>query len=220
MKTVTQTDIEVCSCGPLVYVRTLKCASTFFYWNFTKTFGWHEIDYQDIDWDRQHVFGHLAEPITRRHKAVAEYIDMHSLGHEYLNNENLQQLLDETPTLDCHSAPYLDTFQTDAYRIDWIPLSDNNDDNIDITARLLRTYGVDNVQWDRDFDHSASASKKAVELKLKETWEKRYSTYNDLPAWLKRHYSDDITLYRVVTSKFNPDASSWTDTSWIRHPTP
>ena len=61
------------TCGPLVYLRTLKCASTFFWQSFTK-FGWVEIEFDKIDWQKQQVFSHIMHPTQRRLKGISEFI--------------------------------------------------------------------------------------------------------------------------------------------------
>ena len=157
----------------LVYVRNFKCASTFFYENFYATFGWHMIDYNNIDWDNDFVFGHIIDPIERRHKGIAEYINMMNLSEEFINNKKLQNLLQTTPYLDRHSLLYSLTFGDKCNDIHWIPLS-THQESINRTEKLLKSQipNINLADWDYNFDHvsSTNSDKKKVEKILATIW--------------------------------------------------
>jgi hypothetical protein len=208
----------------LVYVRNLKCASTFFYENLLNVFNWKNISYQDIDWDTDHVFGHIIDPVVRRHKAVAEFVDMQMLSEEFLKNKNLQLLLGVAPYLDRHGIPYTATFRDKCYKIDWIPILDSNIDNITNTQKLLNYYNGTDIQladWDHQFVHVGSTVKKEVERVLKHHWE---TAITRLPTNLTRSITEiemeylagDLALYNNILNKFDATADTWPDMSWLK----
>ena len=58
-------------CGNLVYYRNYKCATTF-YLHIFKT--WEEITTHDIDWEKDHVFSYIRDPIERYRSGIAEFL--------------------------------------------------------------------------------------------------------------------------------------------------
>ena len=144
--------IQALTCGPLTYVRTLKCASTFF-WETFKKIGWWEIKFNDIEWKNQRVFSHILDPDQRRHKGVAEYIDMNDAYDLFYHNETFRKFVAHTPALDQHSVSYHDQYGNYCNQIDWIPLTGRSyEQSVAKTDQLLRYYGIkifNNWNWDR-----------------------------------------------------------------------
>ena len=207
--------IEVCRWNNLVYLRTLKCASTFFYWNFTKKLGWQEIAWSDIDWDHDHVFSHMLEPVQRRHKAVAERLAMFGLCEQYLADESLRTCLEHALILDQHSESYTTRYDSACFKIDWIPLQPQHKDNIQLTELLLASEGVTGITWDRDFAHPGESNKKQVESLLAQTWDQALYQ-GQLLEWQQNHMQADLDLYAAVAGRFNARGTSWVDVSWLR----
>jgi hypothetical protein len=207
------------TCGHLVYVRTLKCASTFF-WDSFKKLGWWEIDFDSIDWKNQHVFSHMMDPDKRRHKGVAEYINMYNAYDLFYQNETFKKFIEHIPGLDQHSVSYHDQYGNYCNLIDWIPLSGRSheftwwltpEESTAKTDLLLRHHGVkvfDRWAWDRK--NSSSDRQKQLEKDLEELWQK------DRPHWTDWYLQRDRELYRRVISKFNHEAATWADSSWLR----
>lgn len=212
---LTRHYIEVCRWENLVYLRTLKCASTFFYWNFTKHLGWTETHWNAIDWQNDHVFTHMLDPVERRHKAIAERLHMHRLGSLYLENPDLQAALQHAWQLDEHNESYCTRYGTAVNHIDWIPLSDNNRENIRRTEKLIEFHqpGTMPIQWDMNFAHYADHNKKAVETRLRQSWQE--GLYKGLIEWQQFQYADDMNLYQRVVQRFNALGESWSDMSWL-----
>jgi hypothetical protein len=207
------------TCGHLVYVRTLKCASTFF-WNSFKKLGWWEIDFEKIDWKHQHVFSHIMEPEQRRHRGVAEYINMHNAYDLFYQNEIFKKYIAHVHSLDQHSVSYHDQYGNYCNLIDWIPLSGRShgfnwqltpEESVAKTDLLLRHHGIkvfDRWAWDQV--NSSSDRQKKLEKDLEELWCK------DKPDWRDWHLQRDQELYSRVISKFNYDAAAWPESSWLR----
>lgn len=209
--------IQCITCGPVVYVRTLKCASTFFYNSLRYEHRWEEINYNDINWDQQYVFGHILEPIARRHKGIAEYVDMLGLQDDFLSNTNLQKLIATQPALDMHSVSLSQYYGKHMWLIDWIPLSDNNHKTIVDTEKLLTyTCQIKYFRWKYDNVHSSTPEKKNIELKIKELWNE-HEISNLIHPLTWAYFAEDLALYNKVMELYNPTGTTWDQMSWLRH---
>lgn len=207
-------SIQCLTNGPMVYVRNLKCASTFFGSSFKKCWRWEPIVWHNIDWETQHVFGHMLDPIERRFKGLAEYINMHGLNDLFCNNTDFQNFVKNVVCLDEHTSSYHNTFGNLVYHIDWIPISGyTHDQVIGFTERLMRHYGIRTLKnWDYDNVHRTHFSKQVIEQKLRQLC----NDQNTWPQSVTWYLEKDVRLYRHVHSKFNSAAEYWVDTSWLR----
>jgi len=207
--------LMVATNGPLVYVRNLKCASTFFYESFLKLWRWEEMNWMDIDWENQHVFGHISDPIERRHKGVAEFISMCELEDLFNQNKNFQNFVKFAPVLDQHSSSYHDTFGESCYQIDWIPITDySHQQVVNFTENLMSNWGISHCvgRWDYTQAHQSTPAKKAIEHKIKEL----YNSEARPPEYLSWYFHKDQLLYKSICRKFNPQGTTWTEISWLR----
>ena len=205
--------IEACRCGPLVYVRTLKCASSFFYNNFTQNFHWEKIDFDRIDWTNHHVFSHIMDPIERRHKGVLEYILMTGAKDLLRNSAEFKNLIQHVPMLDDHSMSYHETYGHLCWMIDWIPTGLGFDTTVDLTERLLWKYNIRILgRWDAT--HARPASPELLELAgiLRDLWNKGDS----IPPATQRYLVRDMVLFERVMRSINAGAADWDHTSWMR----
>lgn len=208
-------NISCLTCGHLVYVRNLKCASTFFWHNFLSTFGWQEIEWAHIDWQTQRVFGHVLDPLQRRIKGMAEYIHMSGLTEEFKKNQKFRQFIINIPVLDQHSASYFDWFGTAAWHIDWIPIDPDHSKTVKYTDTLLEHYRIYTLdRWDYAWSHPGEPDKKHIEQLL--IAEEKNQTCPEHLGW---HFHNDLELWNRVTQKFNPDGKSWPNMSWLDQPT-
>jgi hypothetical protein len=198
------------TCGQLVYVRTLKCASTFF-WESFRELGWREIQFSEIDWKIQHVFSHMLDPDQRRHKGVAEYIDMNDAYDLFYQNQTFRKFVAHTPSLDQHSTSYHDQYGNYCNQIDWIPLSGrSHKESVAKTELLLQHHGIkvfDNWAWNQE--HPSTDRKKKLQKDLQDLW------CNNQPVWTSWYLERDWLLYHRVMAKFNYDGETWHETSWL-----
>lgn len=157
--------------GNLVYVRNLKCASTFFS-NVFESASWQRILYSSINWEQDHVFGHIREPIYRRSLGIVERVTQCGLLEELINDPRMGNLLRTAPALDEHTIPYLDYFGPQGWKIDWIPLIGGVDQNILMTKKLLESHNVaiDNQLWIQETNTSDPLQKQAT-LKIHQLME-------------------------------------------------
>lgn len=172
---VDQVPIGALRKGSTVYVRVLKCGSTFFNQNLLNL-GWEITDYYSIDWAQDFVFAHIIDPVVRRHRGLAEYIDMCGLAESYLSSNSLQNLLNSCLFLDRHSMPYSATFHDRLCDIVWIPLGEDHEKNVLVTQDVLKRkchIDLKLSDWNFDLSHrtAPNSSKKLVELKLKAHWD-------------------------------------------------
>lgn len=205
--------IQVCAAGPLVYIRNLKSASTFFYRNLTQVYGWEEISWQDIDWRKHHVFGHLQDPVERRHKGVAEFIVMNQVQDLFDESQKFRNFIRHAPVFDEHTSSYHDTYGNLCYHIDWIPLQGRkHSEVIKATEKLLEHYGISaDDRWNYEYVHVANPDKKRIELELKQLYEQETE-----PDWLGWYLHNDRLLHQTVVKKFDYNGSTWSQMSWLR----
>lgn len=206
------------TCGHLVYVRTLKCASTF-YWETFKKLGWNELDFNAIDWKNQRVFSHMMYPDHRRHRGVAKYVEMHDAYDLFYENETFRKFIANIPGLDQHSASYHDQYGNYCNLVDWIPMSGrkkgvtwwlSHEETIAKTNSLLLHYGIkvfNNWAWGQE-NRSSERHQKLVQ-DLDDLW------CRDQPHWGEWYLQHDRELYLRVTKRFNFDATTWRESSWL-----
>jgi hypothetical protein len=206
--------IQCLTNGFMVYVRNLKCASTFFGSSFEKSWRWEPVSWSNINWETQHVFGHMLDPLERRFKGLAEYINMHGLSASFHTDARFQTFVKNAVVLDEHTSSYHDTFGNLVYHIDWIPISDyTHEQVIEFTERLMRQYGFRTLKnWDYDNVHRTHPEKKAVERQLRQLCEDQ-KTWPQTVSW---YIERDIALYRHINSRFDSKAKTWAETSWLR----
>jgi hypothetical protein len=170
--------------------------------------------WSDIDWDYHHVFGHMLDPVQRRFKGLAEYINMHNLNELFLNNVNFQNFVTNAVVLDEHTSSYHDTFGQSIYHIDWIPISDyTHNQVIEFTERLLKFHGVRRMSdWDYSNVHRTHSEKQIIQQKLEQMCEKQCYWPQSVTWYLEK----DVKLYNHINNKFDSAAETWEKTSWLR----
>lgn len=200
-----------CTCGPLVYVRTLKCASTFFWHSFNQKFGWEEIKFDDINWQTQHVFSYIMDPRQRRVKGVTEFVWMHQTQDQLLDPA-YRTFIQQTPVLDYHTVSYYDNFGNRCNQIDWIPIADFSQQTVaDLTSRLLFENGIRIFnQWHWPFAHKSEPEKKLLEQQISQCL-----TEVATPA-VDKYLQQDMLLYQQVANQFSPNGHTWAEASWLR----
>jgi len=204
--------ISCCRWNNLVYVRTLKNASEFFYRNLTQTAGWQPIDYKEINWEQDHAFSYLREPVERRLKGIAEYLVTHD-GHTIIDSPVAGKILGMIPFIDEHASSLSLLYGNKLRMIDWIPLSDNHADAPTWTDCLLDHYSHPRINWNREFEHTGDYnSYKKIFNKVKDYWEQGKDVR---PAVLKLYLKLDLDFYQEVIGKFQPNATDWPTMSWM-----
>ena len=218
-------QIECARWNHLVYVRTLKCASEFFYRNFVENVGWQAVAYHTIDWARDHVFSYIMNPLERRHKGLAERI-LQTGNADLLDDTRFQNLIEHVASLDLHSASLSITYGSHMWLIDWIPLEplelwtdctglDHAVTNpaANLTDRLLRDAGHGPVPWKDEFLHTSWSGMREAYSKIKATWNRN----GTVPWETVEYFRQDLLLYDQVISRFNAGANTWDQTSWLNN---
>ena len=205
----------VYTCEVLTCIATLKCGSSFLTATFNQNCRWRQIPFSEINWDKSHVFTLMSDPLTRRYKAIAEWLFQKNLITEYYNNVELQNFVLSTSILDIHSYGYVYNYYEEfCNQIDWIPLeSVKNHDGVKwAIAKLLEKYKIyiDRYWATNQKSNISSKAKKKLEADIKEKFE---SSPNEK---IIEYLLPDIDLYNRVTNRFNPNGNMWDDISWLR----
>ena len=195
----------------LVYVRTLKAASEFFWRNLSAN-GWVAIQFNDINWEHDHVFSYLLDPIERRHKGVAERLSG-DVGLHLFDDPAFCNIVAQLPMLDEHSASLDSIYREYLRQIDWIPLTQEPQDAAAWTNRLLAHYGYNPIKWIWNYAHTSHPAKHHAYLIIKQLWD-RPDSIN--PA-VRTYFEKDMLLYLDVLNKFRASSTTWPETSWLRN---
>ena len=201
-----------CTCGPLVYLRSLKCASTFF-WNSFSRFGWVEIAFDQIDWQQQRVFSHILDPNIRRIKGIAEFVWMNQAQDQLATDPDYRTFIQETPVLDAHTVSHSATFGDRCDQIDWIPVNDlNHQTAADLTNLMLFDHGIKIFnRWHWNEKHASEGDKKKIQKQVVEC----LNSASDTSA-VDQYLHQDTVLYQRVLNRFKPDGRTWAEVSWLR----
>lgn len=194
----------------------LKNASSFFYNNLVTKYKWQEIDAHSIDWSHTRVFGHIQDPIERRHKGILEHLVINGCLDLLETNVPFQQLIKHVPALDEHTASLSEMFGQVMWAIDWIPLSSDHKETVRQTEKLISLTGNRRTAhlglW--DWSHARPADPrmiKAVTI-LRHLWSESMA-----PPFSRRYFDRDQALFKAVTDSFNAFGTTWRETSWLRH---
>lgn len=193
----------------LIYIGTYKTASTY-YKTLLLDNGWNQVWFKDINWDRDHVFGFINDPVVRYMKGVVQ--DLYNWEDPALvdkafdiisNHKNQLLLLSE------HSMPICLTLKEYVNRVDWIPINEETPSH-QLFLKLLAHYGfrVSNEE-NIDPNHSGQQQRDMV----KEYAEK----FKDSKGMFNITFAGDIDLYESVRSKINLNGPNWSEISWLRN---
>ena len=198
--------------GNLVYCATPKCASTF-YSTLVLANGWQRINWSQIDWNQDHVFGFYAEPVDRWYKAIQEDIQNEErYSFSNLIYDQLENHADRCFPVTFHSLPITSALGAKAYDIDWIPLLDHTS-NVEQFMLLCAKYNI-TIQFDDTVDRHVSSGQKMHDI----VHIKRVFGHGD-PKWAVwyLHLANDIELWQNICEKFNSHATIWDNMSWLRN---
>ena len=190
--------------GRVVYIRTLKCASTFYSTLFESNH-WQTQTLLDIDWDFDHVFSFIMDPMERRLKGLAEFIMT-------LDHRDLLEVTEFWPMvsyLDFHSMPYTMTYKNFCNKIDWIPIDHPEFKSEHLVEILLRDNNI-SLDWSFTESHRSTDRKKEVYNKIK-------SLSGQCSGAVHISLEEDIKLYNSVCRSIQFYKKTWNEISWLKN---
>lgn len=204
--------------GPLVYLVTLKCASQFFTAGLARA-GWQRSDgrvtVKDIDWNNSVVFGHIRDPIERRHRAILQYLRYLKLKEQYLDDTRLQRLLAVATRLDRHGYTYHDMYGDMVWKVDWIPMWYGHNKTVSLTEKFLIRHRVEIPEWIGTANETTSLQDKKIIDLLEQHWSSRLLPGPDF-EYTAQIYTQDQELCNTVAQRFDHLADDWINCSWLR----
>jgi len=199
-------DTEVYRGGPLVYVRTLKCASTYYSEEFLRN-GWTKTSVRDIDWQNDHVFSFIMDPLDRRLKGLAEFISMYPGTEKLLDQDSI--FWKKLTSIDMHSVSYHLTYHDYVRKIDWIPIDSPHYKSEELVIKLCQFYKIDlNLSYNKK--NTSSNAQKLIRQKIKDLT-------GDGSAELYLALEKDMFLYHDVCNSISPDSNVWDEISWLKN---
>jgi len=205
----------VYTCDILTCIATLKCGSSFLTATFNQNCRWRQIPFSEINWDKSHVFSLMSDPMTRRYKAIVEWLYQKNLIDEFYKNVDLQNFVLSTPMLDIHSYGYVyNYYENFCDQIDWIPMEPvkNRNGVKEVISKLLEKHKIyiSNFWANNRQSNISSLRKKELEVVVKEK-------FNSSPnEKIMKYLLPDVDLYNRVVQKFNPSGNIWDEISWLR----
>ena len=190
----------------LVYVDTLKCASTY-YKSLLINNGWQADKFTNIDWTQDHVFGFIMEPWKRRAKGIAEDLLTYYSVEQYLLNNLGKRFWEDHLTFGKHSVPISMVWSGYTDKIDWIPLDIPVDSNT-LLKKLLEKYHI-------ALDYSLAIEEHRTEKYKQEIYEKISNFIGNGSANLQLMMATDVDLYQSVVLGICTDGQCWDEISWL-----
>ena len=189
----------------LVYLRTLKCASTY-YSRLLINNGWIQESGDRIDWNADHVFSFIMNPFERRLKGLTEFVCVNQL-YNLLTNTN-EKFWSNILYLDIHSLPYTLSYKDYLDKIDWIPI-DQSYSCEDLFEKLMHDYGI-SINYKGAARWKKSSSLEQLEI---------YNTIKQLGGICSAHtfniIEENNRFYtRVIENIQHKD--SWEKCSWLQ----
>lgn len=193
---------DCCRFNNLVYARTLKAGSEFFYKNFTQTAGWRPMKLEEVDWNYHTVFSYIMDPIHRRHKGISEVIIQTHTADLLLNNKgNFSNLLKQVPYLDGHSASLHAVYGNNVNKINWLLMTNDHSVAIEETNRFLAEHSAPPVEWNTKFTHATDSYMKEIFVLVKSLWENNPSCDDTV----RNYFQKDIELFNQVKERYARD---------------
>jgi hypothetical protein len=191
--------IECCRWNNLVYVRTLKCGSEFFYKNFTQTARWTPIKWNDIDWNNDYAFSYIMDPIKRRHKGIAEFLIMNNGKDLLFNVPEFGKIICQIPCFDEHSASLHNLYGDKINHIHWLPLLSDHSVAITATNELLEHHTHPLIHWNNAFAHTTDNYMSDTYNRVKELWD----STNVINGYVRSYFEKDLELFMETKKTYD-----------------
>lgn len=188
----------------LVYIPINKNASTSYTRFFNDVLKWERIDSYFIDWESDTLFAHIQDPLIRHLKGTVECLKKYDLL-DLIDHPKFLTLLG-TAVFDLHSYPICHMFAGNRdiiAKINWIPLDLKQYTGDFLTAKFLKSQGIDVDEKDIPHDNvGGDGNTKGLIKRINDL-----RTVNNLKSALMYFYGNDVELYNQVLILF--DQLSW-----------
>lgn len=196
----------------LVFAVVLKNASTWAALMLSHN-GFTQGRAKEIDWHRDHVFGFIQDPWTRRIKGITEdLLTFYSVEQYLLNNLGKNFWLNHL-VFGPHSIPLSLLWHDKMYQIDWIPI-DHPRINLDLALeKLFLHHGMEYQTLEKSDKHRHKSDTYQSEI---------FKTIQHITGHgngnLHLMLSKDIDFYNTVIQNFDFDNNdSWNKISWLEN---
>lgn len=190
----------------VVFVPVLKCASTYFKYNFLERFsGWQTVNLYDQNWAEITAFGCIMHPLIRRIKGIAEVLfnaypesRLDEVTDLLKNDSSFKGVIATISISDMHSMPYTVMYGSYLDRINWIPMEIGNNKMVAEVNRFLLEHGIsDQIPLD-EVKHQSTDKKLEIFKLLIQV----YFSYppNEFPAVFL--FADDLKFYHNLIKNF------------------
>lgn len=204
-------DNDIYQCKDLIYLRTLKNASTY-YSTVVKKNNWKEIEFNDIDWNQHTVFSFIRNPKMRYYSGLVEDI---LADPEILVSIMALAKSTRSVVFTLHSTPLSIELGDYVHKIKWIPIDINYANGVNpeqMFFDLCAHHDID-INWDIGSIPANRLNTNDAKIKIYEQLmslveSKQFSLFNNNNQIFNKLFAKDIDLYNTVCSNhtryFNP----------------
>jgi len=182
-------------CGKLVFLRNLKCASTY-YSLLLQQNGWSSQSASTIDWTNDRVFSFIMDPNIRHIKGLVEDLVWQGIEKPLIDLMSRQFWLN-LPWIGDHSMPMTARLGNKADLVYWIPIDVEGVSSDQELDKFLSEYGVTVTYYDGIFKRESDSYKKDLFNKIY-----KMSPYKSL---LLKELFPDYQLYESVVARYKND---------------
>lgn len=199
--------VECLRMDKLVYVRYDISKGTVYY-PILQHNQWKKIEFNEINWDEDHVFSFILDPVER-------YLS--GISFDLLYNPELTEILLDRGTdlfkkllvITPHSVPLHNIFFDYMEHIDWIPAGQGFDDETNF-KKLCDHHSI-KLDWNTAVIDPSFTNIYDIKGPVRSMFE------NDFGSGTRQIWSmlaKDIDFYKKILDRFNGDAVLWPDVSW------
>lgn len=199
--------IDVYRYKNLGYVSIPKCASTY-YTSFFKTNGWEKTSIGKLD-DSVNLFGLIMDPTMRWLKGMTQFV-ISVVGVNGATDQTLEKIMELAVTPDIHTIPYRTYMGRYLEKINWIPMSILDDQEIkNCMMSFFKKHGHD-IQLPTNDERIHKSNDKKLELfnRIKNLYIKNFNSDAPIsPFYVQIALADDIKFYQKLLKSFDPTFS-------------
>jgi len=169
---------------------------------------WKKIDFNEINWQDDHVFSFILNPVERYISGISYDLFCNPELTEILLEQG-QDLLKNLLVITPHSVPLHNIFFDHIEHIDWIPAGPGWDDETNF-KKLCDHHGIE-LDWNTAMIDLTFKKADVIRNKVSAILE------NDLgigSCYLWTMLAKDQDLYKKVLDNFDGSAVSWPEVSW------
>jgi hypothetical protein len=179
----------------LIWYQNTQAGTKYFRRHFARACYLKKVNFDDINWNTDHVFGHIIDPIERRHRSTAIWFKLNNLDNLLrTDNKFLAVLQGVYFHSDCE--PISISAKDKINAINWIPLDVEQIDYIVETKKILNAHGIEIVFQPTVYPESEER------IQLLNIIRDHYSSNAVYHNIIERVFQEDTAVYNAAVEKY------------------